>query len=197
MKKTFFALSFSYIIWEIICLAILGLGFFCLITEILDENLSFADIFTFEFLAIIAVIVIFVVVLICLILFRAIFYDKEIVVLGEIIGGKNRIQFSEQISYNEIAYINLLKSLNNCKNKTMRREVMQVTVPEKLYLEFVLKSGTIKRLWIDPFSKKQRQKMLDIINEKIGSNYNYNILWEECQKEIKLKKEQKRKKKTK
>ena len=106
---------------------------------------------------------------------RVMFSETEIRVPNDKLEKAARIQYETVIPYAEIVDIRLIASSNDSRNKPITARTPNSLSP-KTYFEFLMSSGEKKRVFILYFSKKQREKMLSIINEKTGSCYQYDQL---------------------
>ena len=83
---------------------------------------------------------------------------------------KLRLQFKLSIKIKDITAIRVIKSNYNSLKKSS--SVLYNKAPAT-YFEFTLSNGRTKWLYIHTYSKKQRIKMINIINEELGTNYDY------------------------
>ena len=83
---------------------------------------------------------------------------------------KFRLQFKLNIKITDITAIRVIKSNYNSLKKSS--SVLYNKAPAT-YFEFTLSNGRTKWLYIHTYSKKQRIKMINIINEELGTNYDY------------------------
>ena len=87
---------------------------------------------------------------------------------------QSRFQFKLQIKTKDITAIRVIKSHYNSNKKPS--SVLARTAPIT-YFEFTLANGRTKWLDIYLFSKKQRIRMLDIINEELGTDYDCEAMY--------------------
>ena len=83
---------------------------------------------------------------------------------------KLRLQFKLKIKIKDITAIRVIKSNYNSLKKSS--SVLYNKAPAT-YFEFTLSNGRTKWLYIHTYSKKQRIKMINIINGELGTNYDY------------------------
>lgn len=107
---------------------------------------------------------------------QIILYDDRIVVTGHIIIKKQGIQFPDEIQYSEIENVTLICANANSLKKRMKNANVYASLRALMYFEFTLKNGKTKWVFIEPFSKKQRVELLDMINVKAGLNLSYSLL---------------------
>ena len=196
MKKTFFTLSLRKTVGEIVLLAVSLLIIVAFVCFYDWEKFNFNYEFIFLLIIYLVAFAVYFNEFLRIALCRIKIYEEKMIATGDKdIFNKPLVQYREEVKFQEIVAVRVILSSLNSK----KTHIDPFPRPRIDNIFFEIENVNHENIWIciNYFSKKQRQKMLDIINEKIGSNYNYNILWEECQKEIKLKKEQKRKKKTK
>ncbi len=111
---------------------------------------------------------------------RVIFHDYQILITGQL-GKDNGFfasihQYKDTIDMRDIQNVKLVVATVNSRKKAMKPHKCG-TSPVR-YFEFVLANGTTKWMWITPFSKNQRKKMLSIINSKTGLKLSYDQLEE-------------------
>ena len=107
---------------------------------------------------------------------QIILYDDRIVVTGHIIIKKRGIQFPDEIQYSEIENVTLICANANSLKKRMKDANVYASLRALVYFEFILKNGKTKWVFIEPFSKKQREEILAMINVKAGLNLSYLLL---------------------
>ena len=107
---------------------------------------------------------------------QIILYDDRIVVTGHIIIKKRGIQFPDEIQYSEIENVKLICANANSLKKRMKDANVYASLRALVYFEFILKNGKTKWVFIEPFSKKQREEILAMINLKAGLNLSYLLL---------------------
>ena len=111
--------------------------------------------------------------LISIMYYRIVFLDDRILVTGEL--GKNCTQYKDEILYNDIKNISVIYANKNSKKEPIRNLSFSRLRP-KLYFEFELKNGETKWVYISWFSKNQKNKILELINNKTGTTFNYQSL---------------------
>ena len=104
---------------------------------------------------------------------NVVFKDDVIFVPNDRLGSSARIQHRAVIPYTEIDVIRIVVSCNDSKDKPIVAWASSSNAP-KSYFEFTLKNGDIYRVFIMYFSNKQRKEMLNIINKKAGTNFDYD-----------------------
>lgn len=87
---------------------------------------------------------------------------------------QSRFQFKLQIKIKDITAIRVIKSHYNSIKKP--NPILACSAPIT-YFEFTLANGRTKWLDIYFFSKEQRIRMLDIINEELGTDYDYEAMY--------------------
>lgn len=85
---------------------------------------------------------------------------------NEKVNEKWRTQFEETIYYNDIINIKIISSVNNSQDKKIAR-LFYGSLKIKKYLEFSLKSGEVKRIWVNYYTRKQMVTLLNFIKTKI------------------------------
>ena len=86
---------------------------------------------------------------------------------------QSRFQFKLQIKIKDITAIRVIKSHYNSIKKP--NPILACSAPIT-YFEFTLANGRTKWLDIYFFSKEQRIRMLDIINEELDTDYDYEAM---------------------
>lgn len=84
------------------------------------------------------------------------------------------VQYGLQIKISHIKSIRLIKSNYNSRKKPC---LALAYSHANSYFEFTLLNGSTKWLRIELFSKKQRMQMLNIINEELGTSYDYETMY--------------------
>lgn len=103
----------------------------------------------------------------------AIFDDEKIHITGQRMFVV--VQYAETIKYSDIADIEMVLRRGNSKCKGIKVFGKRAH-GKSLFYEFTMKDGSIKLFYINPYSKKQRAQMLDIINSKTGMDISYQQL---------------------
>lgn len=99
------------------------------------------------------------------------FEDGKIKTEGDrVVSRTFRLQFKLSIKIKDITAIRVIKSNYNSLKKFSA--ALYNSVPHT-YFEFTLSNGRTKWLYIHTYSKKQRIKMINIINGELGTNYDY------------------------
>lgn len=106
---------------------------------------------------------------------RIIFHDDKIVITGHWIIKKQGLQFPDEIEYSEIKDVAIICANANSLKKRITSSGYSSLRPF-IYYEITLKNNDTKWVYIECFSKNQREKMLDIVNDKAGLNLSYELL---------------------
>lgn len=80
-----------------------------------------------------------------------------------------RTQNETTIYFNKISKIEIIGSINNSSDKKIHK-LGYGQLKIKKYLQFILNDGTRKRIWIDYYTKKQVQYLLDLIDNYVSIN---------------------------
>lgn len=181
MKKKrirFYQLSIAYtILWLALCLSYVSIAvyFIVMLATDGDDGYMYRDrLFLPDWLMITLAVIVLVM------FFRALvesyayhidFEDGIIKTDGERLTAKKfRLQFKLSIKIKDITAIRVIKSNYNSLKKSS--SVLYNKAPAT-YFEFTLSNGRTKWLYIHTYSKKQRIKMINIINGELGTNYDY------------------------
>ena len=120
---------------------------------------------------------------------RIILEESKMIITGNVVRKKQAHQFPDEIEYEQIQDVAIILAHGNSKK---RRIATYYGAPRPyFYFEIMLKNGETKWVYIETFSKRQRQKILDIINEKTGLALSYKTLE---RKDFSIYKRQKKKK---
>lgn len=114
---------------------------------------------------------------------KAIFHNHQIMITGQL--GKEAggiyttaiYQYKDKIDMRDIRDVKLVFA-NTDSRKKVKRYAGKGSLRPMLYFEFILADGTTKWMWITPYSRGQRRKMLAIVNDKTGLNLSYDLLEE-------------------
>ena len=106
---------------------------------------------------------------------KIILTDNKIIVTGHWIRKNQGLQFPDEIEYDEIQNVSIICANANSKKKRIANAGYSSLRPY-FYYELTLKNGDTKGIYIECFTRKQRKKILDIINEKVGLNLSYKQL---------------------
>ena len=106
---------------------------------------------------------------------RIIFHDDKIVITGHWIIKKQGLQFPDEIEYSEIKDIAIICANANSLKKRITSSGYSSLRPF-IYYEITLKNNDTKWVYIECFSRNQRKRMLDIVNDKAGLNLSYKLL---------------------
>lgn len=168
MKRTFYQLHFGFLLSILIYIFFIVVGLYCI-------SLSFVDKKIFLFFVGLIPTIIFSYNLIGVIYYRIIFFENKILITGELCNKKYRTQFKDEILYSDIDKIDIIY-VNKNSNKKPLKEVSFNSLRPRLYFNFTLKNKDTKWVHISHFSKRQKEKMINIINNKANLNLSYNQL---------------------
>lgn len=185
MKKTFFPLNFFFIFIYLVVGSYGSCGLCAMILSISSIPTHF-DSFTSDFWRTIARMTLIIIAglgtaliafwyIIELMQNKIIFKGEKIIVTGHGIKKKQGLQFPDEIEYTQIQDVAIICANANSKKKRIKNAGYSSLRPYTYY-EITLKNGDTKWMYIEGFSKRQREKMLDIINEKVGLSLSYNQL---------------------
>ena len=79
----------------------------------------------------------------------------------------DRIQYKTEINYIDIEDIKIISSNHDSRNQVLHINLF--ASPISKFLEFKIKSGKLKRVWINFFTKKQVEKLLKTLIDRIKS----------------------------
>ena len=79
----------------------------------------------------------------------------------------DRIQYKTLINYADIEDVKIISSTRNSKNQVLH--INLIASPISKFLEFKTKSGKLKRIWINFFTKKQIERLLNALIDRIKS----------------------------
>lgn len=171
MKKRFFQLHIIYIFLILLIFLFALIGLYSLYIGIV-EKFTFLIIFGLIFFSMISINIFMSA------YYHITFTEDHIYISGELLSRSERTQFRDLIEYKEISDIKVVIDTKNSKNKPFPWYVSSRYTP-RTYFEFTLNNGKRKRMYIMFFSKKQRIKMVDIINEKCDLDKDYMIMYKE------------------
>ena len=107
---------------------------------------------------------------------RVIMEDEKIIVTGNRTAKKEHaFQYPDEIRYDEIKDISIICANANSQKKRIKNAGYSSLRPY-FFFEVTLKNEETKWIYIECFSRSQRKKMLNIINEKTGLNFTYRGL---------------------
>ena len=175
MKKTFFQFGIGFIVYFLIHILFIGLAIYLIIYALEITNIVGR---IFSIILASGVIVFFLISLISVAYYRIIFLDDKIYVSGELLNRDDRTQFKDSISYSQISNIQIVFASANSNKKNFSGFSRNHFYP-RAFFELVLENGYTKWVYITYFSKKQRSKMIEIINEKTGLNLSYDQILKE------------------
>ena len=104
---------------------------------------------------------------------RIIFYEDRLLATGHFLK-EWKIQYKSEIYYSSIREIKLVFSSRNSQRQSVKRS--KGAAPESAFFELFLENGKRKWIYVSRFSKKQRQSILKLLNEKTGLNISYEEL---------------------
>ena len=94
--------------------------------------------------------------------------DNEIYTKGEFrLFKSERIQYKTLINYADIEDIKIISSNHDSRNQVLH--INLIASPISKFLEFKTKSGKLKRIWINFFTKKQIERLLNVLIDRIKS----------------------------
>ncbi len=94
--------------------------------------------------------------------------DNEIYTKGEFrLFKSERIQYKTLINYADIEDIKIISSNHDSRNQVLH--INLIASPISKFLEFKTKSGKLKRIWINFFTKKQMERLLKTLIDRIKS----------------------------
>ena len=166
MKRVFHQFHIQAFYVRLMCLGMLAVGLYLIILSAFKLNIVMGLIGTFP-------VIISLYAYITAFNNRIIFMNDIIKVTGNLGKKTERIQFSDEITYSDIEDIKIIYVNKNSIKKTILSTNLGNLQP-KLYFEIILNGKESKWLLIGTFSKKQRIKMLEIINSKTGKNFVYD-----------------------
>lgn len=177
MKKKFYPLSAAFLFLLMPCyLGIMAVGvwFTYRIIEGMIDYFKPASIF--GLILGLAIFLVGAILLIKLLRHRLFVFDDRIGVKGELkLTAKSRvIQHDVEIFFDEIENIDLICRSEDSKGR--HRKTYTAKSSASFFYRFKLKNGKTKRLYIDPYSRRQRKQLLAIINERTGHNFSYETL---------------------
>lgn len=95
-------------------------------------------------------------------------FEQAIYTKGEFrLFKSDRIQYKIQINYTDIEDIKIISSTRNSKNQVLH--INLIASPISKFLEFKIKSGKLKRVWINFFTKIQVERLLKTLIDRIKS----------------------------
>lgn len=165
MKKTFHQLHIINFFELLLYLFFIGGGVCLVLMSVIKEN-------ALMLIVGIVLIVLFTASWINTAYNRIIFYDNRMLVTGQLFGD-DRTQYKDEILYSDIEGIRVIYVIKNSKKESIKT-ISYVSLRPNLFFEFVLKNQKTKWVWISLYSKRQRDKMLKMINEKTGLNLCYD-----------------------
>ena len=178
MKKKFYPLSAVFLFLEMPLLfgiMAVGVWFTYRIIEGMIDYFKPASIF--GLILGLAIFLVGAILLIKLLRHRLFVFDDRIGVKGELkLTAKSRvIQHDVEIFFDEIENIELICRCEDSKGR-YRKSYTSKGSSASFFYRFKLKNGKTKRLYIEPYSRRQRKQLLAIINERTGHNFSYETL---------------------
>ena len=104
---------------------------------------------------------------------RMILDDKGITVTGQKMKGP--IQHREFIGFSEIKNIRLICAHIDSKGRNLKIEGIASSRPH-IFFEFELQDESLKLIYIEIYSIRQRKKILELINRMTNLNFSYDSL---------------------
>jgi hypothetical protein len=188
MKKTFFQLHIG-VFFSALPLLIFGvLGLYAIILSFTDPEIKELGKIFFP-LAGLGIMIICAWSFYASFYHRIIFSDDKIIITGDKSTKDSKIQYKDEIVFSEIKDVKFIISSMNSKKKISSL----LNSAPKSYFEFEMENGKSKWVYIFYFSKKQREEMIRIINEKAGLNLDYNVLYKNYEHRPERKKKKKAK----
>ena len=106
---------------------------------------------------------------------RVVLLDEKIVITGHWIIKRQGLQFPDEIKYDEIKSVAIICANANSLKKRIKNAGYSSLRPF-IYYEILLKNDETKWIYIECFSKRQRDQLLKVINDKAGLNLSYREL---------------------
>lgn len=169
MKKTFYQLHPLFLLLVCFMVAFVGSGVYMLVAGIYYK-IYWTFLVSIPFTLLMGYYCIYAVV------YHHVRFDETgIHVLTDKLEKNAKIQYETHVSYEDIVKVEIVRSIKNSKRKFI--ESMAISSNSlKTYLKFTLKSGEVEWIFIMYFSRKQREEMFDIINQKTNLNLDYQTL---------------------
>lgn len=107
---------------------------------------------------------------------KVILLDDKMIITGNL--GKKKeqiIQYPDEIYYADVTYVAIIVAIADSKKKPIKKSGYSGLRPFK-FLEFTMRNGDTKWLYIESYSKKQRQTILDSINSRTMLELSYDSL---------------------
>ncbi len=173
MKKKIYPISFLYIVTMSLFLIISLVSLYITI-------LCFYKLFTIKAYVLIIPImstlfstILFGYLFVCNICNKMILNNEGITITGQKI--KNPIQHKEFISFLEIKNVKLICAHIDSKGKRLNVTGIASSRPH-IFFEIELQNESLKRIYIEIYSIRQRKKILEIINLMTNLNFSYSEL---------------------
>ena len=176
MKKVFFQFGFNCAVFCFASGFFVAIGMHCVLFSILNIN-NLAGI---VFICVVCggMTIVIALKMIQVLWYRIVFFDEEILVSGDKCPKSSRVQYKDEILYSKIETIRIIYSSQSSKKKKIPMLSGAHSYPGTFF-EFILNNRRKKWVHITYFSKKQRIKMIDIINEKTGLSLSYDQMLKE------------------
>lgn len=109
---------------------------------------------------------------------KVVFTDDKLIVTGTILSKRQTggIQFPDEVEYNDIQSVAIICVNANSKKKSIKTADVYSSLRPFVFYEITLKNGDTKWIYIECFSRRQRKRMLDTINQKTGLTLVYKDL---------------------
>ena len=157
----------------------------------MQKSLYFTDIFII--LGYIVALFVFVSEILSCVHNRAIIKDDRLIITGDITRKNAGLQFRDEILFEEVENVVLVYTHVNSRQRPIKTWGTN-SMRAYLYFEFLLKNGESKLMYIESYSGRQRQKILDVFNEKAGLNLVYSQLEKRNQSVFQMRKKERRRK---
>ncbi len=175
MNKSLFRTNLLFLIGYFISVLFIGLGIYIIVIGI--QSISINQILKTILAIVVGSIVIYIFSknIISNLYNRIILSSESIIVSGDLLSKNEKIQFFEEIKFAEIKDLAIIYT--NANSMKVSRSYLGISNLKPLvYFEFMLKNGESKLIYIEGFSKKQRQLIVEIVNEKAELALSYDKL---------------------
>ncbi len=173
MKKKIYPISFLYIVTMSLFLIISLVSLYTTIICSYKLFIFKAYVLIIPITATLFSTILFWYVFVCNICNKMILNNEGIAITGQKM--KNPIQHKEFISFLEIKNVKLICAHIDSKGKRLNITGIASSRPH-IFFEFELQNESLKRIYIEIYSLRQRKQMLDIINKKTGLALSYDKL---------------------
>ena len=180
MKKVFYQNHIGFYIMTLLFFSLISVGIYVVVHGIILLEVP-------AVLSALMVSFLFSFIFISTAYYRVIFLEDRIHITGELGDKRTRTQFKDEIFYHDIENVRLVYVNKNSKKKSFSSPSYGNLRP-RMYYEFILKNKQTKWVYISFFSKKTKNAMLAIINEKTGLNVSYEQMYEDLKKQFQQRK---------